>query len=55
VIQADIQRYLGPEAVVRPGEGRDADRVCIAFAQTFQLLTFDPRVVMDTGLLPIAH
>lgn len=33
VIQADIQRYLGPEAVVRPGEGRDADRVCIADAQ----------------------
>lgn len=27
VIQADIQRYLGPEAVVRPGEGRDSDRV----------------------------
>lgn len=26
VIQADIQRYLGPEALVRTGEGRDADR-----------------------------
>lgn len=32
VIQADIQRYLGPEALVRTGEGRDADRVCTAFA-----------------------
>lgn len=29
VITADIQRYLGSEAVVKPGEGRDADRVSI--------------------------
>lgn len=27
VIQADLHRYLGPEAIVRPGEGRDADKV----------------------------
>lgn len=27
VIQADIQRYLGPESVVRPGEGLNNDRV----------------------------
>jgi hypothetical protein len=27
VIQADIQRYLGPEALVRPGEGRDEHAV----------------------------
>lgn len=27
VIQADIQRYLGPDALVKPGEGRDEDRV----------------------------
>jgi hypothetical protein len=27
VIQADIQRYLGPDALVRPGAGRDSDAV----------------------------
>ncbi|KIW04670.1 hypothetical protein, variant 1 [Verruconis gallopava] len=26
VIQADIQRYLGPDAMVKPGEGRDENR-----------------------------
>jgi hypothetical protein len=37
VIQADIQRYLGPEALVRPGEGRDENRVSprIAIAHLF--------------------
>jgi hypothetical protein len=39
VIQADIQRYLGPEAVVRPGEGRDENRVCVTDVLTRQLLT----------------
>lgn len=28
VIQADIQRYLGPEAVVRPGGGLNENQVC---------------------------
>ena len=31
VLQADIQRYLGPEALVRPGEGRDENRVCSGY------------------------
>ena len=28
VIQADIQRYLGAEALVRPGEGTGREAVC---------------------------
>lgn len=39
VIQADIQRYLGPEAVVRPGEGRDNDSVSILRLKATQSLT----------------
>jgi hypothetical protein len=32
VIQADIQRYLGPDALVRPGEGRDENAVsCVCY------------------------
>lgn len=44
VIQADIERYLGPESVVRPGEGRDADRVIAIILSTLcWRLTYDDR------------
>ena len=30
VITADIQRYLGPDALVRPGEGTGEYEVCLS-------------------------
>jgi hypothetical protein len=34
VITADIQRYLGPDALVRPGPGTGEYEVCRPFALT---------------------
>ena len=55
VIQADIQRYLGPEALVRPGEGRDADRVRDKPSLNRQSLTSVQRAGPAIGLLPIGR
>jgi len=32
VIQADIQRYLGPDALVKPGDGTGQDKVSLRTA-----------------------
>jgi hypothetical protein len=36
VIQADIQRYLGNEAVVRPGQGTGENEVCEDAARSWR-------------------
>jgi len=57
VITADIQRYLGPDALVRPGEGTGEYEVCLSIRTADQLedrLLTDNRVCKVIGSPPIA-
>jgi hypothetical protein len=46
VIQADLQRYLGPDAVLRQGNGPGDDQVSIHHRLSFSLVITYPEVFL---------